>query len=79
MKDFSSIFPHLLYILYQNFCIKSICGGCNGLYGIKTAGHEGIYAENAAFYLATSRDYQLINVIFDAEVCRNAKNDGISV
>ena len=30
MKDFSSIFPHLLYILFQIFYIKSIYGGWNG-------------------------------------------------
>ena len=45
----------------------------------KPADHEGIRAANAAIFFVIGRDFHIINVIFDAEVCRNAKNDGISV
>ena len=45
----------------------------------KPADHEGIRAANAAIFFVIGRDFHIINVIFDAEVSKNAENDGVSM
>ena len=43
--------------------------------GIKTAGHEGIHAANAAVFLVISRSFHLFTVIFYAKGSVHAEND----
>ena len=47
--------------------------------GIKKADHGGIHAANAAIFHVISRDFHLINVIYDAEVSKNVEFDGVSM
>jgi len=43
--------------------------------GIKTAGHEGIHAANAAVFRVISRSFHLFTVIFYAKGSVHAEND----